>query len=102
MTELIDPLRHRLAQIVAGPAIGGVAFLDEFALLPRQVEGRTMAVALRARDRLQEGVAHVAVEPGELRIGADRLFNLTSGDGTVEARQVGGVGQCTEPLALAR
>ena len=74
--ELLQPLFHRLAKIVATLAERGVALLDEVALLPGQRQRRAMAVGFRTRDHPQEHVVDVAVELGEAGIGADRLFDL--------------------------
>ena len=47
--ELLQPVLHRLAEIVAALAERGVALLDEAALLPGQRQRRAMAVGLRWR-----------------------------------------------------
>src|SRR6478736_10443439 len=100
--EFFQPVFHGLAQIIAAAAEGGVALADEVALLPGQRQRRPVAVGFRARDHPQEDVVDVAVELGEARIGADRLFHLALGGGAIEARQVLLVGQRTQPFDLLR
>lgn len=100
--ELVHPFRHRLAQVIAGPAIGRVALLDEFALLPGQGQRRAMAATFRVRNRLQEHLVHVAIELREDGIGADRLFHLTFGRGAIEARQALLEGEPVQPFELKR
>jgi hypothetical protein len=47
--ELLQPVLHRLAEVVAALAERGVALFDEAALLPRQRQRRAMAVGGYAR-----------------------------------------------------
>ena len=100
--ELVQPLLHRLAQVVAAAAERGVALVDEVALLPGQRQRRAMAVGFRARDRPQEDVVDVAVELGEAGIGADRLFHRTLRGGAIEARQVLLRSQRAQPFDFER
>src|SRR5258707_699114 len=84
--ELVQPLRHRLAQVIAVAAERRVALLDKIALLLGQRQSRSMAVGFRARDRPQKYVVDVAVEPGKAGIGANRLFHRTFRGGAIETR----------------
>src|SRR6185312_13563393 len=62
--ELLQPLLHRLTEVITALAERGVALLVEITLLPGQRQRRAMAVGFRARDHPQKHVVDVAVELG--------------------------------------
>src|SRR4029078_9033063 len=80
----LQPLAHRLLQVVVRPAESGIAARDEFLLLAPQ--GARLARSHRFTGRPGIRPVHLQVEVGEFGIGANRFFHLAPGGGAIETR----------------
>src|SRR5579863_1198822 len=86
--QVIKPVSHRLAKVIAGAAEFGVAVLKKLLLLALQGAPGARIALTRLADHFGVHRIDLAIEIGELRIGADGLFDRPPGGGAVEARPV--------------
>src|SRR5665647_1748130 len=99
---MVQPLPHGLLQVVARTAERGVAAGDELVLLALQRPAGARTAGRRLADHLGVHGIDLAVEIGELRIGADRLLHGAPGGGAIEARLVVDRHQRAQPLQFLR
>ena len=85
---MVEPLAHDLWQVIVRPAKPGIAASDKIILLVLQGAAGGRVVGAGLADHF--GVHHVdlAVEIGEIGIGADRLLDRAGSGGAVETRPV--------------
>src|SRR6202166_2272864 len=100
--QTVEPLAHRLLQIVVRAAEGRVAAGEKIVLLALQGAAGARAGARRIMDRLGIGGVDLAVEIGQFRAGADRLLHRALRGGAIKARLVVDRQQRAETLQLLR
>src|ERR1700710_177588 len=98
--DLLQPLFHRLPQVIARPAEFGIAASNKILLLALQLALLPGVLDLAKRPQIR-GV-DLAVEIGKFGIGADRPFHRAPRGSTIETRLSRYRLQRTQPLQLQR